>query len=312
MDPQPKPKTSLLEREADFWDRHEEQIDRLYARPHDWRLVPKIADRIVAPKIRYIKRVFRRHRRELRSVLDIGCGNGWLCNGLAEKYRIRCYGVDVSGKKIESARSAARARGLTELTSYHACDVMQLEIPEKVDMLTAQGSLHHFPDLERQLPQMVERFLRPGGLMLFVEPNHEGMPPGLEKWVLSVVHHRRWGKYFDLAFYHEVATQVSKANVDEGEHAVRIESPAGREFLGEEPDMRAILDSRYELLEERYFLYFVGHVANVFYIYMKSKLVRGLFRLALPLLIFLDNRYCRKPERQEHAEEGAWLLRAPR
>lgn len=311
MDPETEPETSLLEREARFWDRHEEAIDALYARPHDWRLAPKIADRIVAPKLRYIKRVLRRHRRELASVLDIGCGNGWLCNGISQRYRIRTHGVDLSAKKIAAARADARTKGVEALATFYAGDVMQLELPEKVDLLTAQGSLHHFPDLERQLPLMVERFLKPGGLMLFVEPHHEGMPPGLEQWILKVVHHRRWGKYFDLDFYHQVAEQA-QAGQDEGEHGTRIESPAGREFLGEEPDMGAILKARYELLDERYFLYFVGHVANVFYIYMKSKLVRGLFRLALPLLVFLDGRYCRRPERQRHAEEGSWLMRGPR
>jgi SAM-dependent methyltransferase len=307
-----EPERSLLEREADHWDRQEEALGDLYARPHDWKFALELADRIVEPKLRHLRRLFDAHRHEIGSVLDIGCGNGWFCNGIARERGIRAFGVDLSAKKIEAARAEAERDGVAHLTAFHAGDVMGLELPEKVDLLTAQGSLHHFPGLEDLLPRMVERYLRPGGLMLFVEPHHEGMPPGLAEWMLKTVHRPWIGRLFDLEFYEEIQSQNEREDPDAGEHAVRIESPAGRDFLGDEPDMGEILKSRYELIDERYFFYAVGHLANLFYIYMKSRPVRWLFRhVALGPLIAIDNRLLRSPGRQRWANEGSWLLRGP-
>ncbi len=43
MEAEQERKADLLQREAEFWDRHEDSIEQLYKRPHDWRLAPEIA-----------------------------------------------------------------------------------------------------------------------------------------------------------------------------------------------------------------------------------------------------------------------------
>lgn len=315
-------KTELLRREAAFWDRQEEKIKDLYARPHDWRFVPEIADRIIAPKMRFIDRFATTAGKNVKSLLDIGCGNGWFVH-MAARQKIKAYGCDLSPKKVEAAERAAREQGLADYCGWFAGDIFRMELPEKVDLISAHGSLHHFPNLKEALPRLVEKFLKPGGIMLFVEPNHEGMSPGWQKFLLGLANSPRWRRYFDVDFYLEVTGQKAGAAAPaparqpatpspvETEEAwnIRGESPAGLEFFGEEPDMRAILLERYDLIEEKYFLYFLGHLSNACYIYMKSPFLKRLYRFLLPVFIALDDFLCRFRRYNKWAEEGAWVLK---
>ncbi len=318
-----KQEETLLDREARFWDEQEEALDDLYAKPHDWRFIPEIADYVIKPKVKALMRIIGEHRDQVNSILDIGCGNGWFCHSCADN-GIKAYGVDLSPKKVEAAAAAADDRGIGELCHFMASDIMELELPEKVDMITAHGSLHHLPDLEDKLPILIDRFLKPGGLMLFVEPHHEGMSPGIQKLVFSCANSKLIGNWFDKEHYVRVrgedgggpapAEDSSDENTKDAEGAteefnLRSESPAGLEFLGEEPDMGAIVQRDYTLIEEKYFHYMSGHLTNAFYTYMKPAWVRGLWRLMLPFTIWLDDRLCRKPNYHKYAEEGLWLLK---
>jgi 2-polyprenyl-3-methyl-5-hydroxy-6-metoxy-1,4-benzoquinol methylase len=300
----------LLQREGRFWDLQEEHIDSLFARPHDWRFVPHVAERIIAPRVRTLERLFAAHRAEIRSLLDVGCGNGWFCHGAAKR-GIRCIGVDLSAKKIETARRLAEEQGVAHLCEFVAGDVLEWRPRERVDMLTSHGSLHHFPDFERAVGVLVEHCLRPGGLMLFVEPNFEGMPPGVKDFLLGCARKRWLAPLFDLDFYLEVRGQTAldqpPAQADEMD--IRQESPAGKEFFGEHVDLDRYFREHFELLEARYFHYFSGHATNAFYVFMKSRVVRGLWRALLPLLVWYDDRLSQRPERRVHAEEGLWFLR---
>ena len=298
---------TLLDREAEFWDKQEEAIESLYARPHDWRFMPNIAKGIIAPRINFIKHLITKHRDSIDSVLDIGCGNGWFCHAAAEA-GIHAIGVDRSPKKVKTAQAEAERRGLTNLCTFYSGDIMEVEIPERVGLLTAHGSLHHFPELDRMLPLMVERFLKPDGLMLFSEPHHEGMSPGLQKLVMGMA--RRWPfkNLFDLDFYNEVTGAAEAAEASTDGYNIRGESPAGLEFFGEEPDMGKILREKYHLTEERFFHNFSGHLTNAFYVYMKSRVVRGLYRMLLPLVVRADTLACRTNRFGQYAEEGVWFL----
>ena len=140
---EPPDQDKLLKKEGDFWDLQEEKIESLYERPHDWRFVPHLADIIIGPRVKTLLRILDAHK-DIKSLVDIGCGNGWFCHATAKR-GIKSIGVDLSEKKIETAKRMAKEQGVDHLCEFYAVDVMKWQPKEPVDLLTSHGSLHHFP-----------------------------------------------------------------------------------------------------------------------------------------------------------------------
>lgn len=303
-------KAELQQKEARFWDLQEEQIDKLYARPHDWRFVPKLAEIIIRPRVNTFLRLLKTHRSEIGSLLDIGCGNGWLCHATAAR-GIRSIGIDLSPKKIATAKRMAEEKGVAHLCEFIAGDIMAWRPAQKVDLLTSHGSIHHFPEFERAMAHMLAHHLRPGGYMLFVEPNHEGMPPDVAQFLLRCAKSRLGQRVFDFPFYYEVTgkTSLEGAAAPIDEMNVRHESPAGKEFFGEHIHLDEWFTAHFEILEREFFHYFASHATNAFFVFMKSRLIRGLWRLALPWVVRRETRKLRDPKYQQYAEDGLWFMR---
>lgn len=60
------------------------------------------------------------------TLLEIGCGVGYLHQFLLKKGAAQAVGIDLSSKMIEEARSLAEAQGLTERTAYRHGDFVDL------------------------------------------------------------------------------------------------------------------------------------------------------------------------------------------
>ncbi|MBZ0154561.1 MAG: methyltransferase domain-containing protein [Planctomycetes bacterium] len=303
----------LLAKEAAFWDLQEERIGSLYARPHDWRFVPKLADIIIRPRVKTLLRLLGTHQKEIKSLVDIGCGNGWLCHATAKR-GIFSYGIDLSPKKIETAKRMAKEQGIAHLCEFVAADVMDWRPPQSVDLLTSHGSLHHFPEFAKTLTFLVEHHLRPGGYMLFVEPNHEGMAPEVAQRLLWWAQHPFWKRFFDIDFYLEVTGKQTLDGPAAGgdEMNIRHESPAGVEFFGEHIHLDDFFREHYEVIERHFYHYYASHATNAFYVFMKSKLIRFAWRLMLPWIVRRETRLLRDPKYQQFAEDGLWFLRRKR
>lgn len=307
------PRKQLLAQEAEFWDLQEDLIGTLYARPHDWRLVPDLAETIIKPRLDTVVRLVEGHRSSIRSLIDIGCGNGWVCHAMAKR-GIHSIGIDVSPKKVAAAKRMAAEQGVADRCEFHAVDAVNWRPKERVDLLTSHGSLHHFPAFHEALGTMVENMLKPDGLMLFVEPNFEGMAPEVAQFLMKCAK-SWWGKrVFDFAFYYEVTGQTSldspppPPKPDDAIN-VRHESPAGKAFFGEHVDLDHYFHEHYEVIERHFYHYFSSHGTNAFHVFMKSKLIRGLWRLLLPWMVRRDTRLLRDPKYQRFAEDGLWFLR---
>ncbi len=101
------------------------------------------------------------------SVLDIGCGTGWLRELLSEEDFDTYVGLDLSSEAIRSASSLADPR-----TSFTVGDAMTIELP-KVDVVVLNEMLYYAPS-PRTLLTRIASIIRPGGIVLSSIWRHAG------------------------------------------------------------------------------------------------------------------------------------------
>ena len=98
------------------------------------------------------------------TVLDLGCGGGFMAEALARK-GARVVGIDPSAPAVEAARKHARAEGLSIDYRVGSGEHVPLE-SATADCVVCVDVLEHVESVERVLDE-VRRVLKPGGIFLF-------------------------------------------------------------------------------------------------------------------------------------------------
>lgn len=94
-------------------------------------------------------------------VLDAGCGSGRVTAELIDRLpRGRVYGVDVAPSMVEHAR-----RALGPKATILNQDLIELELPEAVDVVFSNATFHWIHDHEALLAAL-HRTMKPGGRLL--------------------------------------------------------------------------------------------------------------------------------------------------
>jgi SAM-dependent methyltransferase len=130
-------------------------------------------------------------RAPVAGCLSLCCGFGEIERILARLGAFRvCTGVDLAAGAIEEARRAARDEGIDGL-SYAVLDLESAALePESVELVWANGALHHIARLEHVCEQ-VHRALRPGGILIaneYVGPDLHQLGPRAVELVNAVIH----------------------------------------------------------------------------------------------------------------------------
>ncbi len=104
--------------------------------------------------------------RVIRSVLEVGCGNGWyvdrfLALGNATTYQ----GLDLSAAMVRDARERIMALGKTDLARVQQGDILHWQSNEQYDLVIAMNLIYFFPE-PSELIKRLSGFLRPGGQIL--------------------------------------------------------------------------------------------------------------------------------------------------
>jgi trans-aconitate 2-methyltransferase len=123
-------------------------------------------DRVSAPQQAWAREQLERlHLEGDEVVLDAGCGSGRVTSLLRELVPAgRVYAVDAAPSMVEHARAAlARVEGppVTVLCQ----DLVELELPEPVDVVFSNATFHWIHDHERLFARLYAA-LRPGGRLL--------------------------------------------------------------------------------------------------------------------------------------------------
>jgi SAM-dependent methyltransferase len=112
--------------------------------------------------------------RERAELLDVGCGAGhWGVNVLGlMSPQARMTGVDAQAEFLDYARERARARGVDDRCTFTQARAEALPFPDhSFDVVTCQTVLIHVADAAAVVREMA-RVLRPGGILIAVEPDN--------------------------------------------------------------------------------------------------------------------------------------------
>lgn len=94
-----------------------------------------------------------------KTLIDLGCGNGWFSHYLAENENLWVVGLDINTHELEQASTIF----LKDNLSFLYCDIFLLSIPlETVDYFTLNASIQYFPDLDKLLERLMD-LLKPKG-----------------------------------------------------------------------------------------------------------------------------------------------------
>jgi trans-aconitate 2-methyltransferase len=119
-------------------------------------------DRVSDPQFRWaLEQLDRMTLTGEETVLDAGCGSGRVTARLSELVpRGRVYGVDVAPSMADHAR-----RALGDRATILCQDLVDLDLPEPVDLVFSNATFHWIPDHDA-LFAALHRVLRPGGRLV--------------------------------------------------------------------------------------------------------------------------------------------------
>jgi SAM-dependent methyltransferase len=147
---------------------------------------------------RLIVSVLRRRFPDAGSLLEVGCGTGFVLAGLRDAFpELRLVGSELFEEGLEIARRRLPDVELVRL------DALEMPFENEFDVVGAFDVLEHVDEDERALAGM-RRALRPGGGLVLLVPQH----PRLWSEMDAVAHHvRRYGR-------RELAAKVERAGFE--------------------------------------------------------------------------------------------------
>ncbi len=136
-----------------------------------WR-DPHFIDLYLGEIIRRTIGMIRKHAGSSLSILDVGCGAGYVSLELARAgYKVK--GIDISGEAIAVAKETLATNPYTDgFGSLEYCVSSLEEASDVCDVILFGGVLHHIPDIENAINKSLT-LLPDNGLLVTHEPCHE-------------------------------------------------------------------------------------------------------------------------------------------
>lgn len=111
----------------------------------------------------------KNHRPEFRSLLEIGCGTGYVLSGIAKHFptaKLHGSEIFIAGLEFAAARLPA--------TEFVQMDARQIPFCNEFEVIGAFDVLEHIEE-DTQVLTEIHRALIPEGLLLLTVPQHEWM-----------------------------------------------------------------------------------------------------------------------------------------
>jgi SAM-dependent methyltransferase len=153
------------------WHKDEEAWWNKYGNymSYQWKLTPSL-NKILRAELECDYVTFLLNPNE--SLLDLGCGSGWLSLYFAER-GMQVLGVDLSQQQINASITLKARSGLDNL-SFECCDFVKWDPGEhrgKFANVFVNAFLHHLPESELEMIFVkIAAVLKPGGKVYLYEP----------------------------------------------------------------------------------------------------------------------------------------------
>jgi ubiquinone/menaquinone biosynthesis C-methylase UbiE len=94
------------------------------------------------------------------NILEVGCGNGWLCAQLSKIPGSNVAGIDINKTELDQAR---RVFGNVENIEFFNCEILDQNIRyEKFDAIIFAASIQYFPSLDEILIPALQALVTSG------------------------------------------------------------------------------------------------------------------------------------------------------
>ncbi|MGY8990078.1 MAG: class I SAM-dependent methyltransferase, partial [Rhodospirillales bacterium] len=95
------------------------------------------------------------------TVLEVGCGVGWLSNALAHHHKCLVTGLDFNPVAIERAKDISQS--LKTNINFQVGNLFEFSPEAPVDLVVSLGVLHHTGDCTGAVRRVCQEFVKPGG-----------------------------------------------------------------------------------------------------------------------------------------------------
>jgi ubiquinone/menaquinone biosynthesis C-methylase UbiE len=141
-------------------------VQQLRMKESDWTKF----DTIQAPLDMYTASISRLGPVAGLTVLDAGCGDGWLSVILAKRGAAIVEAFDISEEGVRAARQRAEVNGVAERCRFTTGSFYEIPLPDRsVDVVIGQSILHHLRYKQAAADELF-RVMKPGARAIFAEP----------------------------------------------------------------------------------------------------------------------------------------------
>jgi len=94
---------------------------------------------------------YLRTKKEDLNILDLGCGNSWLCGQLLKVFNFKFYCIDVNLTELKQGRNTFKS----ERIKFIYADIFNSHIPHATfDIVILNAAVQYFPDIKKLLNRL--------------------------------------------------------------------------------------------------------------------------------------------------------------
>jgi 2-polyprenyl-3-methyl-5-hydroxy-6-metoxy-1,4-benzoquinol methylase len=289
------PDPAIDREEEAWWNANAETVEAI------WAMAAPVRRALRTPYLERARRFFLEGRGAGPvTLLEIGCGSGWVGRMIAERRRLHVIGIDLAAEQIRLAEDNAAREGLRDVCQYRCQNLSDFAArdAQAVSCVLIHAILHHlsWQEIRSVLGQL--RALGPGTRLFVYEPAYLADPatpiepsPRARRAQRAASLPARATELFRSLLRparDEPLLGRVKALVADAQRQGRILSP--KEVVFREPELLALLGEIGEVTE-RFLCDFTSVAASQFATTLRSaRLQRGYCRTILPLAAWIDRR----------------------